>query len=417
MSEQSKKLVPNIRFPEFKNTVEWVNRPFGDGVLFEHKAKSDGKCEVYSVSVNKGVVNQVEHLGRSFSAADTSKYNLVRPYDVIYTKSPTGNFPFGIVKQNLNEFNVIVSPLYGVFSPQNKYVGYIINSYFESSIRTNSFLSPIVQKGAKNTIQISNSTFLSKGIYLPVEVDEQKKIADCLSSLDDLITAQNQKVEALKQHKKGLMQQLFPAEGEPAPKLRFPEFEHDGEWAFLNADKIFEPISNKKHNSDLPILAITQEHGAIPRELIDYKVIATEQSIESYKVVEVGDFIISLRSFQGGIEYSNYKGICSPAYIILRKKIKVSDLFFKYYFKTDLFIRDLNKNIEGIRDGKMVSFSQFTEKLLPLPDYDEQAKIANCLFSIDDSITIEANKLEALKKHKKGLMQQLFPPTIDSKAI
>src|SRR5450759_4617248 len=147
------------------------------------------------------------------------------------------------------------------------------------------------------------------------------------------------------------------------PKLRFPEFKDAGVWSYMNGDEVFEPISNKNHNSNLPILAITQEHGAIPRDEIDYSVIVTDKSVESYKVVEIGDFIISLRSFQGGIEYSNYKGICSPAYIILRKKNDAIDNFFRYYFKTRLFIQELNRNIEGIRDGKMVSFKQFSEIL------------------------------------------------------
>src|SRR5690606_1383117 len=180
---------------------------------------------------------------------------------------------------------------------------------------------------------------------------EQQKIASCLSSLDELIAAHNQKLALLKQHKKGLMQNLFPQKGEKVPKLRFKEFENDGEWKFINGDELFDSISNKNHNSDLPILAITQEYGAVPRELINYKVIVTEKSIESYKIVEKGDFIISLRSFQGGIEYSNYKGICSPAYIILRKKIDLEDVFYKYYFKTDFYILHLNKKLEGTRDG------------------------------------------------------------------
>ena len=104
------------------------------------------------------------------------------------------------------------------------------------------------------------------------------------------------------------------------PEFRFPEFLNEGEWEYLNGNELFATISNKNHNSNLPILAITQEQGAIPRNLINYNVVVTEKSLESYKVVEIGDFIISLRSFQGGIEYSYYKGICSPAYIILRKK-------------------------------------------------------------------------------------------------
>ena len=116
------------------------------------------------------------------------------------------------------------------------------------------------------------------------------------------------------------------------PKLRFPSFKID--WEIINGDIVFESISNKNHNSDLPILAITQEHGAIPRELIAYNISVTDKSIESYKVVEEGDFIISLRSFQGGIEYSNYKGICSPAYIILKPIKEIDRTFFKFYFKT-----------------------------------------------------------------------------------
>lgn len=201
----------------------------------------------------------------------------------------------------------------------------------------------------------------------------------------------------------------IPRSNKLVPELRFPEFKNSGEWNYLNGDKIFKPISNKNHNSDLPILAITQEHGAIPRDMIDYNISVTDKSIESYKVVEVGDFIISLRSFQGGIEYSDYLGLCSPAYIVLRKKIDVENNFYRHYFKSNLFIRDLNKNLEGIRDGKMVSYDQFSEILLPKPTPKEQQKIASCLSSLDELVEAESQKLEALKAHKKGLMQQLFP--------
>ena len=99
------------------------------------------------------------------------------------------------------------------------------------------------------------------------------------------------------------------------PKFRFPEFQGGAGWEQYFGNQLFDQISNKDHDSSLPVLAITQEHGAIPRDLIDYQVYVTDKSIESYKVVEIGDFIISLRSFQGGIEHSRYKGICSPAYI------------------------------------------------------------------------------------------------------
>lgn len=192
-----------------------------------------------------------------------------------------------------------------------------------------------------------------------------------------------------------------------APKLRFPEFQDKWEQYFGN--ELFDPISNKDHDSSLPVLAITQEHGAIPRDFIDYQVYVTDKSIESYKVVDVGDFIISLRSFQGGIEYSRYKGICSPAYIILRKNTDVSETYFKYFFKTERFIQQLQKNLEGLRDGKMVSYQQFSELLLPAPSIDEQQKIADCLTSLDDLISLQSQKVDALKAYKKGLLQNLFP--------
>ena len=193
------------------------------------------------------------------------------------------------------------------------------------------------------------------------------------------------------------------------PELRFPEFRDAGEWVSEFGDGLFDQITNKDHNSDLPVLAITQEQGAIPRDLIGYHVSVTEKSIESYKIVEIGDFIISLRSFQGGIEYSNYKGICSPAYVVLRLKNEHSVDYFKHFLKTSRFIALLTKNLEGLRDGKMVSYKQFSELQLPTPSRKEQQKIADCLSSLDELISLEAQRLDALKAHKKGMMQQLFP--------
>ena len=192
------------------------------------------------------------------------------------------------------------------------------------------------------------------------------------------------------------------------PKLRFPEFREDS-WDFISGDKLFESINNREADTGLPILAITQEYGAIPRDLINYHVSVTEKSIESYKVVERGEFIISLRSFQGGIEYSNYRGICSPAYVILRRKGKGADQYFKQLFKSDRFIQQLTRNIEGLRDGKMISYKQFSEQLIPTPSSEEQRKIADCLTSLDEVIAAQRRKVEALKAHKRGLMQQLFP--------
>jgi len=190
------------------------------------------------------------------------------------------------------------------------------------------------------------------------------------------------------------------------PLLRFPSFTN--EWQLINGDEIFESVSNKNHNSDLPILAITQDHGAIPRELIAYNISVTDKSIESYKVVEEGDFIISLRSFQGGIEYSNYKGICSPAYIILKPIKEIDRTFFKYYFKTPRYVKRLTKNLEGIRDGKMISFKYFSEAKLTFPSLPEQKRIASFFKVLEKKIDELKQKKSLLEQYKKGVMQKIF---------
>lgn len=186
----------------------WKQRRLGE-ILHEHKSKSTGNEQVFSVSVSKGLVNQIEHLGRSFSASDTGHYNLVKPGDLVYTKSPTGNFPLGIIKQSRVDHDVLVSPLYGVFTPETFALGFMLDAYFQSNVNVSNYLTPIVQKGAKNTISVTNKGFLSKALLLPVAHDEQQKIANALSAIDRKIQAVVSQINRLQTFKKGLLQQMF----------------------------------------------------------------------------------------------------------------------------------------------------------------------------------------------------------------
>ena len=178
-------------------------------VLYEHKETSKGDETICSVSVHKGIISQIEHLGRSFAASNTSNYNLVHYGDIVYTKSPTGEFPYGIFKQSQQRKSVIVSPLYGVFTPKTYYLGYILDVFFSYAINLNNYLKPIIQKGAKNTINITNETFLSKAIFLPEETTEIQKLAEIFIKADEEIELLNKKLEAFKLEKKALMQQLL----------------------------------------------------------------------------------------------------------------------------------------------------------------------------------------------------------------
>lgn len=204
-----------FRLPGFSS--KWEYRYFKD-ILHEHKEKSTGSEEVYSVSVNKGLVNQIEHLGRSFSAKDTSNYNLVKYGDIVYTKSPTGDFPLGIIKQSKVNKNVIVSPLYGVFTPESFSLGVILDMFFRSPTNVKNYLSPIVQKGAKNTIAITNKTFLSRGLVLPSDKNEQMAIANILLSLDKEIDLLEKQFRLVTVQKKYLLNNLITGQ------IRVPEF-------------------------------------------------------------------------------------------------------------------------------------------------------------------------------------------------
>ena len=401
-NKQKNKLIPKLRFPEFKDSGEWVEmaiekaceKPFSGGTPSSANKKYYGGNIPFirSAEINKETTElYITELGLKNSSA-----KMVKKGDVLVAMYGANSGDVAICKIN-GAINQAILCLRS--KSNNEFLSQYL-AYKKEWIR-----AKYLQGGQGN---------LSSDIIKTIELlfpspQEQQKIAAFLSNLNELIEAHKQKLELLKKHKKGLMQNLFPGEDEKVPKLRFPEFKDSGEWEFYNGNELFDSISNKNHNSDLPVLAITQDQGAIPRDMIDYTVIASKQSIKNYKVVEIGDFIISLRSFQGGIEYSNYQGICSPAYIILRKKVELENSFFKYYFKTPLYIRLLNKNLEGIRDGKMVSYKQFSEIKLPFPSIPEQQKIASCLSSIDEIITAEAEKIEQLEKHKKGLMQGVFP--------
>ncbi len=195
------------RLPGFSG--EWKNIKLCE-VLSERKEKNvEQNLRICSVAVQKGVVDQVEHLGRSYAANDTSNYSVAHYGDIIYTKSPTGDFLYGIVKQNLLQETVAVSPLYGVFTPMTFGLGYFLHTYFQSAICARNYLLPIVQKGAKNTINITNDTFISSKLYLPLDAEEQTAIADTFIAADREIDLLRQDIEQEKQKKKALMQLLL----------------------------------------------------------------------------------------------------------------------------------------------------------------------------------------------------------------
>lgn len=210
------------------------------------------------------------------------------------------------------------------------------------------------------------------------------------------------------------MQQLFKG------KMRFEKFKEGNElqktkiglipkdWETKKASEIFENISVKNNDEDEELLSATQEYGVIPRNMLEGKVTMPTGNLKSFKLVEKGDFVISLRTFQGGIEHSYYRGLASPAYTVLKEKIEINKDFYRHLFKTKDFISRLASSVIGIRDGKQINYSDFRLIKIIYPPIEEQNKIAKILNSLETEIEIWKSYSEKLKQQKKGLMQQLL---------
>ena len=191
------------------------------------------------------------------------------------------------------------------------------------------------------------------------------------------------------------------------PKLRFPEFNND--WTTNQAKNLFTNVSDKKHDGDLLVLSATQDKGMVPRQDLDLEIKYDKKNLSNYKRTLPNDFIISLRSFQGGFELNTIEGIVSPAYTVLRGEEELAQpKFFKQYFKSIRFIKKLDSMIYGIRDGKSISYKEFSTFSINYPSILEQQKIGDFFSKLDRQIELEEQKLEKLEEQKKGYMQKIF---------
>ena len=286
-----------------------------------------------------------------------------------------------------------------------------INLYYLKEYLVTSDLRKYVNGSTRGKLNLNN---LEKIPILHPEYTEQSKIVKILSTWDKAIELKEKLIEEKKELKRGLTQKLLVG------KLRFKEHVKNPnlhevkkysilpeEWGIKKASSIFSNLS-KKNNGNEQLLSATQNNGVIPRDMLDGDVMSPSGDTKSYKLVEEGDFVISLRSFQGGIEYSCYQGIISPAYTVLKNKIPICKDFYRHLFKSRLFIDRLASSVIGIRDGKQISYNDFSFMLLPYPELKEQEKIADMLNNIDNIIEILKSELNQLKEQKRGLMQLLL---------
>ena len=271
------------------------------------------------------------------------------------------------------------------------------------------------------TINSINGGQLVKYTFAVPQPSEQQKIADCLSSLDELIDAQTRKVDALKTHKKGLMQQLFPREGETRPRLRFPEFRDAGEWDETNLGAYFDPIRNGFVGTATPYYTTSDGVPYLQGRNIKQGKIEADNLIfitndfhnkQRKSHLKTGDILMVQSGHVGecAVVGPDFDGANCHALVILTPRRELGSEFFRQYFYAP--IGELA--IFQITTGNTIKHILASElKTLPVlvPSLAEQRRIADCLTSLDELISAATQELETLKTHKKGLMQQLFPST------
>ncbi len=240
-----------------------------------------------------------------------------------------------------------------------------------------------------------NPTEFKKFCLIPVlPLPEQKAIADLLSTWDEAIDKIERLIQVKEASIKGQIQKLI------SQRCDF--------WPHIKPKTIFDTITEKNF-PDEELLSVTQDRGVIPRSMLEGRVMSPDGTTAIYKLIKRGDFAISLRSFQGGIEYSNYQGIISPAYTVLRPKIELNSDFYRMFFKSFIFIEKyLNLAVIGIRDGKQISIPDFLSIKIPYPPLEEQKEIAEILTICQREIDLLKHLAEKYKTQKRGLMQKML---------
>ena len=269
----------------------------------------------------------------------------------------------------------------------------------------NELLNKLLTSSAQPNASSADIEYIE--MEFPEDAEEQKALSHYILSLDSLIQSTTKKIESLKQVKAASLQSMFPQEGATTPRVRFKGFE--GEWEKVRASNVFKTF-NEKNRPDLPVLSATQDRGMVTREAIGYNIFHDKSNEATYKHILPGQFIIHLRSFQGGFAHSSIEGIASPAYTIMEFKDKTRhfDLYWKYIFMSKEFIKRLELITYGIRDGRSISFEEFSEMYFTVPSYEEQKKIASYITTLDRQISLQTQRLEKLKQITAACLDEMF---------
>ncbi|NDL70298.1 restriction endonuclease subunit S [Vreelandella alkaliphila] len=404
--DERQALVPRLRFPEFREAGEWDISPLKKLANRRTERNRNGKLtRVLTNSAEHGVVDQRDYFDKDIATqGNLENYFIVEKDDFVYNPRISTFAPVGPISRNRVETGVM-SPLYTVFQFKDSNTDFYAH-YFKSSA-WHMYMRQVGSTGARHDrMAISNEDFMAMPLPVP-SPEEQQKIADCLSSLDALIAAQADKIDALKAHKKGLMQQLFPREGETLPRLRFPEFRGADEWGEVKLSTQIELISGMHlapseytSSGDIP-------YFTGPSDYTNNSALVHKWTNKSANVARNGDTLVTVKGSGVGELLLLHLSEVAMGRQLMAVREKAAHGKFIYHIlsmkRQQMMALASGNLIPGLSRGDILGLA------ISVPGIKEQQRIADCLSSLDALIAAHIEKLDALKTHKKGLMQKLFP--------
>lgn len=410
---KTKKILPKLRFPEFKNDGEWKFiklkqlGTFYRGLTYgAEDTVSNGLLVLRSGNIQDD--NLVLNNNLVFVDKECPENLKLQNGDIVICMS---NGSKALVGKNAEykgsyEGNITVGAFCSILRPKNSFTKYLLQSDAYQD-----FIALSI--GGGNINNLKNSDLEEFSCSAPKNRKEQQRIAACLSSLDELISAHSQKLELLKAHKKGLMQNLFPQEGKKVPKLRFKEFENDGEWVEKRLGQIGDFIGGGTPDTSIQEYWDGEILWYTPTEVKNDNLRSsirkiTEQGLKksSAKLLPKGTILITSRATIGDVAITEKECTTNQGFQSLTVNNSEVNTFWFYWIlqnKKELIKRASGSTFQEIRKNEITNIPTLS------PQKAEQQKIASCLSSLDELITAQSKKIEQLKQHKKGLMQGLFP--------
>ena len=394
-------LIPDIRFVGFSEP--WEQRRLSDvsdvrdGTHDSPPYQSEGHPFVTSKNVKDGYINydDIQFISDEYFEA-INRRSKVDVNDILMGMIGTiGNLALIRTEPDFAIKNVALIK-------DTKQVSYLyLYSYLQSPNTERQLISGL-DGGTQKFVSLKKIRELN--ILVPSE-EEQIKVGTFIESLDNLITLHQRKLEKLQAIKRSMLEKMFPRDGSSFPEIRFAGFTDP--WEQRKFGDVFEEYSEKKHD-ELPPLTIIQGRGTIPRELSDRNLQYDKSNLAGYKMVKKGDFIVHLRSFEGGLEKANTNGIISPAYHTFHG-INTDTRFYYPFFRSRWFIDILLKpHVYGIRDGRSINIEGMKTILIPVPNYEEQKIIGDLIEGLDTLINLYHRKLKLLQAIKRSMLEKMF---------